>query len=103
LLVYYSYGRVSCSAWFMVSGAYLHLTGTRELFTNYSNTKSNIHVEIGTNAKCGVQGAGIVSFYLESRASLELKHVNYIWKLKMNFLSLSTMEDRGYTTNFKDG
>jgi hypothetical protein len=41
------------------SGA-LHMTGTRELLPSWLETDSNLHVELGTNAKCGVEGVGTV-------------------------------------------
>jgi hypothetical protein len=44
------------------SGASCHMTGTHELFTNLSKKDSDLHVELGTNAKCGVEGVGTVRF-----------------------------------------
>jgi hypothetical protein len=64
------------------------------LFTNFSEKDSNLHVELGTNAKCGGEGVGTVGFQLESRGSLEVENV---------FLSISTMEDNGYDIFFQDG
>jgi hypothetical protein len=34
------------------------MTGTHKLFTGLSEIDSNLHVELGTNAKCGVEGVG---------------------------------------------
>jgi hypothetical protein len=64
---------------------------------------SNLHVELGTNAKCGVEGVGMVGFQLESGGSLEVVNVLYVPELKMNFLSVSTMEDKAYAITFEDG
>jgi hypothetical protein len=56
------------------------MTGTRELFTSWSETNLDLHVELVTNAKCGVEGVGIIRFQLESGGSLELGNV--LWILK---------------------
>jgi hypothetical protein len=50
------------SAWFMDSGASRHMTGTHELFTSWSETDSDLHVELGTHAKCGVEAVGTIRF-----------------------------------------
>jgi hypothetical protein len=60
-------------------------------------------VELGTNAKCGVEGVGTIRFQLELRGSLEVADVFYVSKIIKSFLSISTMEDRGYTIIFEDG
>jgi len=54
-----------------------------------------LDVELGTNAKCGIVGVGIVKFQLESGGSLEVENVLYVLELKKNLLSVLAMEDRG--------
>jgi hypothetical protein len=73
------------------------------LFTNFSEENLDLHVDIGTNAKCGVEGVGTVRFQLELGGSLEVADVLYVPELKKSFLSVSPMEDRGNTITFKDG
>jgi hypothetical protein len=97
------YGTTSNGAWFVDSGASRHMTGTHELFTNLSEKDLDLHVELGTNAKCGVERVGTIRFQLEIRGSLEVADVLYVSKLMKSFLSISTMEDRGYTIIFEDG
>jgi hypothetical protein len=72
------------------------MMGTHELFTSLSEMDSDLHVELGTNAKCAVGGVGTVKFQLESGGSLEVANV-------LNLLSVSAMEDSGYTISFEDG
>jgi hypothetical protein len=73
------------------SGASRHMMGTHEFFTSWSETNSDLHVELGTHAKCGVEGVGIVRFQLESRGFLEVENVLYVPELKDEFsLSLSS-------------
>jgi hypothetical protein len=71
-------------------------TMSHELFTSWSETNSDLHVELGTHAKCGVEGVGTVRFHLELGGSLEVVDVLYL-------LSVSAMEDRGYAISFQDG
>jgi hypothetical protein len=42
-----------------------HMMGTHELFTSWSELDSDMHVEIGISAKCGVEGVGTIRFYME--------------------------------------
>jgi hypothetical protein len=69
------------------SGASRHMTRTHELFTNWSKMDSDLHMELGTHAKCGVEGIGTVKFQLESGGFLEVANVLYVPELKMNLLS----------------
>jgi hypothetical protein len=85
LLVSCLSGTVSNSAWFVDSGASRHMTGTHELFTSLSEKDLDLHVELGTNAKCGVEGVGTVRFQLESGGSLEVADVLYVPELKNEF------------------
>jgi hypothetical protein len=64
LLVSCLSGTDSSSAWFMDSGASHHMTRTHELFTSISEGDSELHVELGTHTKCGVEGVGTVRFQL---------------------------------------
>jgi hypothetical protein len=73
-----------------------NMTWTRELFTSLSEMDPDLHVELGTNAKCGVEAVGIVRFQLEPGGSLEVENV-------MNLLSVLAMEDSGCTISFQDG
>jgi hypothetical protein len=100
LLVSCLSGTISSSAWFVDSGAPRHMTWTHELFTSWLKMDSGLHVELGTNAKCGVEGVGTVGFQLESGGSLEVAFVLYVPVLKMNLLSVSTMEDKGFAVLF---
>ena len=103
MLVSFLSGIGSNSAWFVDSGASRHMTRTQELFANLSKEDLDLHVELGTNAKCVVEGVGTVRFQLESRGSLEVASVLYVSELKINLLSVSAMEDKGYTITFEDG
>jgi hypothetical protein len=59
-------GTIAKGAWFMDSGASRHMTGSRDLFTSISEEDSELHVELGNNARCAVEGVGTIQFQLES-------------------------------------
>jgi hypothetical protein len=77
------------------------MKGTHEFFTSWSETNSDLHVELGTHAKCGVEGVGIVRFQLESGGFLEVANVFYVPELKTNSLSISALEDKGNAVLFQ--
>jgi hypothetical protein len=79
------------------------MMGTHELFTSWSEMDSDLHVELGTHAKCGVEGVGTVRFQLESGGSLEVVDVLYVPELRRNLLSVSALEDKGYAVLFQNG
>jgi hypothetical protein len=62
LLVSCLFGIVSNSVWIVDSGASYHLMGTQELFTSLLKKDLVLHVELNTNAKCGVEGVGTIRF-----------------------------------------
>jgi hypothetical protein len=55
----------------------------------------DLHVDLGTNVKCDVEGVKKIKFKLESRRSLEMADVLYVPELKKIFLLVATMDDRG--------
>jgi hypothetical protein len=71
----------------MYCGDSFHMIRKNEFFTSWLETDSNMHVELGTNAKCGVEGFGIVRFQLELGGYLRVTYVLYVPKLKMNLIS----------------
>jgi len=61
------FGAVSSSGtWFVDSGATCHMTGARELFENFTESDSDLYVELGMGTKHAVQGSGTMSFQMES-------------------------------------
>jgi hypothetical protein len=85
------------------SGASHHMTEAWEIFSSLMESDSDVHVELGDDAKYAVKGEGIITFQLESGVSLDAHDVLYIPGLKKNFLSVSAMEDRGFSITFQRG
>jgi hypothetical protein len=57
-------------------------------------------VDLGTHAKCGVEGVGTIKLHLKSRGFLEVEDVLYVPELKKNLLSILVLEDMGFAINF---
>lgn len=89
-------------AWFVDSGASHDMMGSQDLFIDILKGESRMHLEFGIDTKHTVKGVGIVLFQLESRHSLKVEDVLYVLALKMNFLSLSALEDKGVGVLFQD-
>ena len=85
----------------MDSGASRYMTGTHELFTRLSRTDPNLHVELGTQAKCVVKGVGTVKLQLESGGTLEVTNMLYVPELRMNLALILELNDNGYTISFE--
>ena len=83
----------------MDSDASRHMTEARELFSSFSEEDSELHIELGNNAKYAVRGQGAIQFQLESRGSFDAQEVPYALGLK-NLFSISIVEDKGYEVNF---
>jgi hypothetical protein len=66
----------------VASGVSHHMTGTHELFTSFSEKDSDLHVELGTNASCGVEGVVIVRFQLDSGGSRRWQMRCMFWSSK---------------------
>jgi hypothetical protein len=90
----------SRSAWYLDYGASHHMTGTHEFFTSWLETDSDRHVELGTHAKCGVEGVGTFEFQLESGGFLKVADVLYVTELKKKFVLGSVLEDMGFSITF---
>jgi len=55
-------GTLAKDAWLMNSCAFHHMIGSREVFTNFSNEDSELHVELGNDVRCVVEGIGTIQF-----------------------------------------
>jgi hypothetical protein len=88
------------SAWFLDNGASHHMTKAHEIFSILMERDSYLHVQLGDDSKYVVKGEGTITFHLESGGSLDAQDVLYVPGLKKNFLSVSSMEDMGFSITF---
>jgi hypothetical protein len=66
------------SAWILDSNASRHMIEARGLFSSLTEKESNVHVQLGYDAKYVVKGEGTVVFHLNSRDSLDSQDVLYV-------------------------
>jgi hypothetical protein len=85
------------------SRAYCYMIGSTELFDSFTETGSDLYVELGVGTKHAVQGSGTVSFRLESGEVLRVSNMLWLPKLKRIFLSVSEIEKKGYHILFRYG
>jgi hypothetical protein len=86
--------------WLVDSGASCNMKGARELFDSFTETGSNLCVELGMGTKHAVRGSGIVSFNLESGEVLRMSNVLWVPKIRRSVLSVSEIERKGYNILF---
>jgi hypothetical protein len=79
------------------------MTGAQELFESFTESDSDLYVELGMGTKHAVQGSGTVSFLMESRDVLRVTNVLRVPRLRKSVLSISTIEEKGYVVLFQDG
>jgi hypothetical protein len=60
-------------------------------------------VELGDDAKYVVKGKGTIMFHVESGGLLEAQDVLYVPELKKKLLSVSVLEDMGFSVTFQRG
>jgi hypothetical protein len=88
--------------WLVDSGASKHMTGYKEILSDFETKSFAEHVELGDDKCYKIEGVGSISFRLESGARLHVDEVLYVPGLKKNLLSVATLEDKGYWVIFKD-
>jgi hypothetical protein len=89
--------------WLVDSGATCHMTGARELFESFTESDSDMYVELGMGTKHAVQGSRTMPFWMESGCVLRVTNVLWVPELKRSVLSVSTIEKKGYEVLFRDG
>jgi hypothetical protein len=89
--------------WLIDNGSFKHMTGYRDHMTNLVEKESILHVVLGDNARYIVKGVGTPTFQLDSDIPLQLSEVLYVPGMKMNIVSVSSLEDKGYKVTFSEG
>jgi hypothetical protein len=78
------------------------MIGAWELFESFTESNSNLYVELGMGTKHAVQGSGTVSFWMDSGDVLRVRNVLWVPKLK-SVLSILAIEKNGFDVVFQDG
>jgi hypothetical protein len=72
-----------------------------ELFDSFTETGSDLCVELGMGTKHAVRGSGTMSFWMESGDVLRVSNVLWVPELRRSVLSVSTIEEKGYAVLFQ--
>ena len=90
----------SSEVWYIDSGASWHMTGIRECFLEYREEKMNFQITMGNKAKCTLVGKGTIVFQTESGERFRATNVLHVPGLRMNLLSVSQLQGKGYDVYF---
>jgi hypothetical protein len=79
------------------------MTGYKEHLTELVEKDSRLHVVLGDDARYDVKRTRTTSLELYSGIPLHLSDVLFVSGMRMNLVSISTLEDKGYKVSFSDG
>eukprot|EP00253_Pinus_taeda_P016154 PITA_16154 len=85
------------------SGASIHMTGNKGLFSTLEEKDLQMRIKMGDDGKYCVSGEGTVVFQKEHGAPLTLTDVKYVPRLKKNLVSVVMLQDKGYDVVFSKG
>jgi hypothetical protein len=91
------------NTWLIDSGASRHMTGFRDHLTNFVEKETNLHVFLGDDARYNVKWVGTSTFQIDYDMQLQLSEVLYVPRMKMNLVSISSLEDKDYKVTFSKG
>jgi hypothetical protein len=90
-------GIILVGAWLIDNGTTCHMAGARKLFKSFTESNSDVHVELGMGTKHVVKGSGTMSFRMESGGVLRVMDVLYVPELRRSVHSVSTIEKMDLT------
>ena len=79
------------------------MTGAREMFSELSQTETDVEVVLGGDSAVRTVGRGTITFQRESMSPMVLRDVLYVPGLKKNLVLVSMIEDWGLGMSFLDG
>ena len=68
----HSYSASTSSTWYIDSEASIHMTGAREMFSELSQTETNVEVVLGDDSSISAVGHGTITFQRESMTPMVL-------------------------------
>lgn len=88
--------------WYIDSGASSHMSGNRNIFTNFFEKRANSKVYIADNTELECAGSGDIEVELMTGESTTISNVTYVKNMTANLLSVNTMVKKGFTVIFKE-
>ena len=89
------------SGWYLDRGAFFHMTGDKELFSDLEEKDIQMHIEMGNDGRYSVTRIGTITFERDSGKPFLLKDVMHVPGLKKNLVSVAILEDKCYDIVFK--
>ena len=89
------------SNWEVDSGASFHVTSHSDLFTSY-RTGDFGNVRIRNNGVSKIVGIGDVFLETSIGNKLVLKDVRHVLDIRLNLISISRLDDEGFTNSFSE-
>jgi hypothetical protein len=93
-------GTISTDALLMDSGASCHMTGAREVFERFTESDSDLYVELGMGTKQAMQGSGTMPLRMDSGGILRVTIVLWVPELRRSVLLVLAIEKKGYEVLF---
>ena len=88
--------------WILDSGCTFHMTNSREILTDYRDSKGG-KVILGNNNTCSIEGSSKVSFKMFDGIVRTLTGVRYVPNLARNLISISVLDDMGIVSKIEAG
>lgn len=90
--------------WWLDTGATIHITNSlREFRSSRKPNERELMVNMGNGVKVRVEHVGVVRLPLSSGHVLELRDVAYVPSIRRNLISVSVLDQCGYTFHFGNG
>ena len=88
------------NAWFIDSGASLHMSCNKEWFDEYHENIDGTYVCLGDNRSLKVQGYGVIGVNLPNGQEKQIHNVMYVPDIKKNLIYVSTITDQDLKVEF---
>ena len=88
------------NAWFIDSGASLHMSCNKEWFDEYHENIDGTYVFLRDNRSLKVQGYGVIGVNLPNGQEKQIHNVMYVPDIKKNLIYVSTIVDQDLKVEF---
>jgi hypothetical protein len=87
-------------AWFVDSGASIHMTCNNEWYTNFKETHNGAHIYLGDDRAYQIKGYGDIPVTFPNGTVRHIHNVLYVPGIKKKLISVSTITDQNLKVEF---
>ena len=87
-------------AWFVDSGASVHMTCNKNWYANFKETQNGASIYLGDNRAHQIKGYGDIPMTLPNGTVRHIRNVVYVLGIKKNLISMSTITDQNLKVEF---